>query len=38
MRLASFYRLTRTAHPQKNRAAALWFAFVILRRVRRVER
>lgn len=37
-RLRSFYKLTRMAHPYKNRAQALWFAAVILRRVRRRER
>jgi len=38
MRLKSFYHLTRTAHPHKGKLSALWFAGVVLRRVRRRER
>lgn len=38
MRLPAYYRLTRTAHPYKGRLAALWFAHVVLRRVKRREK
>jgi hypothetical protein len=38
LRLRSFYKLTRYAHPQKGRLSALWFAGVVLRRIRRRER
>lgn len=37
-RLITFYHLTRTAHSHKGRLSALWFAWMIQRRVRRRER